>query len=273
VKTVTNLTTEGRVFARQVIREIKRRAPLDASAFAGKPVAGWQEAILPWNDRLNDPTGPFTLYALAAAQRRLEAVLKEGSSFIREDVKDPRVRLHMLTLSGGDHTLMVMEGLEEAVYVQYQLIDLDLRCRRMQLILGCVVANVSEHALGRFRERATRPPTLANGINLVKLCGQVGEIAAIDPRLGHSEINFIFDGLLITGSMKIASPVNSTGFATAFFDCRTVLPEDAADAEQREQARILGWHLRGNYPEPVPVIPRRPDFVLDTLAAARRPKH
>ena len=136
----------------------------------------------------------------------------------------------------------------------------DLR-ERWQAVVGVVVANVSEHALGRYYERSTTKPSVDAGSLLTLVCGRLGMIAATVRQLGHSELNLAVDGLMVTGSMKIARPLNAGSFATAFFDVRTVLPMSAVDAEQMEQARIIADAFDGDADTAsIPVIERRPDL-------------
>jgi hypothetical protein len=90
--------------------------------------------------------------------------------------------------------------------------------------------------------------------------------------LMHSEINIpVGDGLIATGSMKVANHQGSN-LATAFFDVRTVLTFDMCDEEQLQQLEAIAMAAVGpGAIEDIPVIARRDDFVLQTLAASRGP--
>jgi hypothetical protein len=267
------LSTEARIFARQVIREVKRREPIGASAFAGKPVKTWPEATFPLFERISRDIGVFTQQAIASTRKRLDNLPETDRGYVCGGSSTPSTYLDMVTLHGDDHTLTVMEGLEEAVIVQRHCYDLRF-ARGADAFSGIVTANVSEHVFGRFYERSTNRPDVKTGVSLALVCGHIGMVAMSDKRLGHSEINFMTDGVMLTGSMKVSRHAGG-GPVTAFFDCRTVLPMSAVNEQQIEQALVVEACCFGGQADvaSIPLIARRQDYVLETLAASKRSKH
>jgi len=256
------LTTEARIYARQVIREINRREPIGAAAFNATT---WETGTLGLFDRMNRSPGAFTDHAIDRTIDRLHAIPLYDRGFATAfDI----TRFELMVLRTGGHTLTAIEDLEDGIIVQLHAY------KGKHLFSGYVISNISTHALGRFYERSTRKPTVQEGIQLAFVCGHAGRHASTQMHLQHSEINISYAAeLIVTGSMKVSSYANNK-FATAFYDCRTVLPRSACGGEQLIQASAMSACLmeRGEITD-VPCIERRPDFVLDTLAASKRPKH
>jgi len=258
------VTTEGRIFARQVWREFRRREPLDASVFAGKPVKSWEEAIFPLFERgWKDPRSPFTWNALNNAAKRLMTIPREDMCHLH--MFDDGL-YGLLTVHASDsHALSVMAGeREEALIVQ--------RHSFTHGWSGVVVANVSDHALGRFYERWDTKPTLSDGITFVIMCGHIGAEIATRQHLIGSDICFMLgNGAVATGNVKVSAQ-GKTGKALTWFDCRTVLPEEACTEEQLEQAKVLAEVLLGrDRVSNAPYNPRRPDYVLSLLEKSKKP--
>lgn len=258
------LTTEGRIFARQVWREFQRREPEDASQFAGKPVRSWEEAIFPLFERgWKDPRSPFTRNALANAAKRLMNIPRED--LCHQHMFDDGL-YGLLTVHASDsHVLTVMEGeREEALIVQ--------RHSFTHGWCGVVVANVSDHAVGRFYERSDPKPMLSNGITFVMMCGHLGAEIATRQHLIRSDICFMLgNGVVATGNVKFSTQ-GKTGKAMPWFDCRTVLPEEACTEEQLEQAKVLSEVLLGrDQVSKARHNPRRQDYVLSLLEKSKKP--
>jgi hypothetical protein len=256
------LTTEGRIFARQVWREFQQREPKDASLFAGKTVTTWEEAIFPLYERgWRDPRGPFTHNAMASAAKRLMTSPSADRCFLFNDD-----RYDLLTVHASDsHTLTVMDGeREQALIVQQHPFK--------QGCCGITVANVSDHALGRLYERTDPKPTLRDGVVFVIMCGHIGAEIATQRHLVHSDICLnLGDGNVAMGNVKL-SDQGKTGRALAWFDCRTVLPEKACTEAQLEQAQVLNAVLsRRDHVSNVRHIPMRPDYVMSVLDMSKKP--
>lgn len=258
------LTTEGRIYARQVLREVKRREPIGASAFgAGSNVSTWDAGTSAMFRRMAKGIDVFTKNALLNTQKRLQAIPREDRGYVLN-----RHAFDLVTLTAGGHTLTAIEDLEEGIIVQRHHLEGD------PYYVGMVLSNISEHALGRYYERSVGKPDVQTGIDLAYgTCGQLGMYAASQAHLGNSQIYIpIDDDLYVTGSMKIGTYPDGK-WATAFFDCRTVLPAEALDPPHIEQANIIWEVLGGGTAEAkdIPALPRRPDFVLDMIAQSRKP--
>jgi hypothetical protein len=253
------LSTEGRIYAQQLMREVKRREAIGAAAFKAKT---WDEGATRLFNRVTTDWSIFTENVVHQTHKRLMAIPEGDRGFsLNGNTFD------MVTLTAGGHTLTVMEDLEDGIIAQRQTF-------MSGNISACiVVANISTHALGRFKERTTYPITIEDGMALAGVCGYIGMMAASQPHLVRSEINLLTDGCMVTGSMKVAG-YPGTEIATACFDCRTALPLEACTEEQFKQSEAIRACINHNAKmKDIPYIERRTDFVLETLAASKRPKH
>src|SRR5262245_1324928 len=104
------MSTEERVYARQVMREVKRREPIGAAAFKA---SSWEEGCMALFNRIErDGESAFTANAVMATRKRLEAIPQTDRGFAL-----PRKNtFELITLTAGGHTLTVMEDLEEGVF-------------------------------------------------------------------------------------------------------------------------------------------------------------
>jgi hypothetical protein len=258
------LTTEGRIFAKQVWRQIKAREPVDATLFAGKQTSTWWEAIVPIFERCHklDPT-PFDQHVMKSAIKRLEKVPLQQLHFLLANGP------HLITMVASEnHTLTVMDGEHEAaIVIQAHSFP--------QGLMGVVVCNVSDHALGRLYERINDgKPTVQNGVTFALACGRIGNMIASTEHLIHSEINMsLGHGVVAVGNVKLSTQ-GGQKWATAWFDCRTVLLEEHCGPEQLAQASLLNDVLldRARITE-VPHIPMRMDYVMQVLDASRKPRN
>ncbi|TPI65035.1 hypothetical protein FJ417_00160 [Mesorhizobium sp. B3-1-7] len=261
-----SITTEGRIFARQVGREVKRRELIGASAISNGnerefwPAAKW---II---GRLDADTSPVKRVAcLQAVAARLRAVPDHDRGAFVDIVRFDGKRsceLMFTTLVADGHPMEAMTGREEGVTAQCHYFKVGRT--GLDFNVGVVTAYASAHALGRLCERGRRPVEIDYGIAFVGLCGRAGVFLSTDKRLWRAEINIALnDDLVATGSTKVAGQGEVT---STFFDCRTVLPRDACDGEQIAQADAFGQVLEGKSTvAAIPFLARPNDFVLDTL--------
>ncbi|RUU09126.1 hypothetical protein EOD10_26010 [Mesorhizobium sp. M7A.T.Ca.TU.009.01.3.2] len=261
-----SITTEGRIFARQVGREVKRRELVAASAISNGNEKELWPAVKWIVGRLDADTSPVKRVAcLQAVAARLRSVPDgDRGAFVDISRFDGKrtCELMFTTLLADDHPMEAMTGLEAGITLQCHYFKIgrtgpDLR-------VGVVAAYASAHALGRLYERARHQVEISYGIGFLRLCGRAGVFASTDKRLWRTEINIALnDDLVATGSTRVAGQGDVAG---TFFDCRTVLPRDACDGEQIAQADGFAQVLEGKATvAEIPFLVRPNDFVLEKL--------
>jgi hypothetical protein len=261
-----SITTEGRIFARQVGREVKRRELIGALAISNGNEKELWPAVKWIVGRLDADTSPVRRVAcLKAVAARLGSV-PDGNrgafvDILRFDGKRT-CELMVTTLLSDDHPMEAMTGLEAGITLQCHYFKIGRTGRDLRV--GVVAAYASAHALGRLHERARHQVDINDGIGFLRVCGRAGVFASTDKRLWRAEINIALnDDLVATGSTRVAGQGE---VASTFFDCRTVLPRDACGGEQIAQADAFGQVLQGKATAAaIPFLVRPSDFVLESL--------
>ena len=257
------ISTEGRIFARQVIREVIQCERVGSDVL-WPGAESWPQALSGLVGAIHSDISPIKRAALIKAAA-WQVVAIPGARQLSQIVRGRSASLEFLTLHADDggHPIEALEGMERSVVVQFHR----LKCTRSQrdTHFGTVVACVSDHALGRLHDRSSATFSVRDGKAVAFACGVAGLLASTDLRLSESELSLAIGNVVATGSMKVAVCPGSNR-ATAFFDVRTVLPTDACNDPQMAQATAVARIvLDGGRTSEIAFIPRRQDFVLDTL--------
>ncbi|MDF3214809.1 hypothetical protein EN962_00260 [Mesorhizobium sp. M7A.F.Ca.CA.001.09.2.1] len=261
-----SITTEGRIFARQVGREIKRRELIGAVAISNGNEKEWWPAVKWLAGSLNLEGSPVKRVALLqAVGDRLKSIPEaDKGAFVDITLFAGKRACEIMftTLLADDHPMEALTGLETGVTIQCHYLKIGRSGTDVRL--GVLVAHASAHALGRLRERARDDVEIKDGIGFLRVCGKAGLFAATETRLRKAEINIALnDDLIATGSTKVGGQGD---LASSFFDCRTVLPRDACDGEQIAQATAFAEVLKGRATaNEIPFLVRPNDFVLEKL--------
>lgn len=261
-----SIATEARIFARQVGREAKRRELIGAKAISDGNEGDWQRAVRWLAARLSAEPSPVKRVAcLQAACNRLSSIPKEDKGAFIDIARFGRKRtceLMFATFLTDDHPMEAMTGLEAGITTQCHYFKITRS--GPELRIGVIVASVSDHALGRFWERAHYQADINEGFALLRMCGRAGVFVTTEPRLHTAEINIRLNSHLIaTGSTRVASQGE---VVSSFFDCRTVLPQEACSDGQIAQANAFAAVFEGKATVgAIPFLSRRNDFVMETL--------
>jgi hypothetical protein len=295
------ISTEGRVFAAQVSRELKRRERIGASKMVStlRPKyadryakhisvreARWPHGFhLLMRDfgKLSGPKNRIGL--LRKASGWFDAIPQEDRGFsmhMRSERKRfssaPRdATLILITLEPTTHPLAIMvEHGEEGVQAMRH--EFRVTPSRDDASIAEVLAYVCSHALGRLCERWTAPvpPTVADGLRFLNFCWKAAETASGRRELAESGINFPFypDGkdsepLFAEGCMRVSEDRQAERVCH-WFDVRTVLTRDMLEPAQYQQAVALAKLAIGDTDAQVEAVEPRTDFVAKVIAATEK---
>jgi hypothetical protein len=269
------ISTEGRVFVNQMIRDLRARERLGAGLLS-PGATKWREAIHAFGHSMVGCGGPVKAgklfnagrERLIVAQRKHNACLlnffmvRKRSGLFQVLVYD--VAKHPLTGSGYEGVIV-----RSCFY-------------RLQRI-GCAtfwsnkVAFVSWHALGRLYERSGFDMREANAV--VCMLGIAGMLMRESEKHNNNSINIAFDhDMLCTGVMRHLTGIeDGKPRKTVFFDCLTMLPGgEPKYAQQRAQGGHVAHAVKTymdsdsadprGYADKIPVLPfNRDDYVTQEL--------
>ena len=263
------ITTAGRVFVAQMIRDIRARTRLGAGLLSPGALT-WREALESFAHRMHKCGSPVHAGDLFAAGRRhlIEAQRKHRACYINLCINRKRsgtfqlltheVSKHPSTESGYDGIML------RAYYCRLQ------RIGRIS-VAESKVAFVSWHALGRLYERSET--NMEDAWSVVGMLGIVGFLMREADKHLNGGINIAVEGdILCTGVLRIHDDV-------PFFDCLTVLPsDDPKYAKQFLQGKFVANAVMSyldsdsadprGYADKVPALPfSRSDYVTEQLKA------
>ena len=210
----TPITTEGRAFVAQTIRDVRAREKLGAGQLS-PGAETWRDALDAFGKSICKSKGPTDAGRLFAASReRLVVAQKQrGACFINFFMRRRRSGMfELLTCEVSKHPLVpTTDGILINSYLCH------LQRRGFISLSGSKVAS-QWHALGRLYERSSVDLYGANGI--VGQLGFVGAVMRTSAKHYDTGIIVAFEGnILCTGVLRVSERIR-------FFDCLTVLPSD-----------------------------------------------
>lgn len=258
-----SITTEGRVFTAQLMRDIRAREKLGAGTLHSGAKT-WKEAFLGFRDSFIKCDGPVKASKIFARgqERLVEAHAKHGACYVNFFMSRKRSgAFNIITWSVAQHP--IRPGNYDGILISGNFCRLQRGgCLSMY---GKAHAFMSWHALGRLYERWDNG-TIDKAAVMVGLTGVAGMLMSEGDRHRNNEMNLAFEGVHCAGVMRCAPK----GYS--FFDCLTVLPDEPKYAKQLEQGAMVGnavvKFVQGDDPDPrgyaelVPVRPfTRDDYV------------
>jgi hypothetical protein len=259
---MTGITTEGRVFTAQLMRDIRHRERLGAGTFY-PGAKTWHEAFLGFRDSFtcDGPVKAGKQFA-RSKERLIEAHTKHGACYMNFFASRKRSgAFDIITWSVAQHP--VRPGRYDGILISGHFCRLQ-RTGRLSMF-GKAHAFMSWHALGRLYERWDAG-TLDMAAVFIGLIGVAGMLMSESARHCNNEMNLAFEGVHCVGVMRHAPQ----GYY--FFDCLTVLPDEPKYAKQLAQGAMTAdavlQFIKGDdsdprgYAELVPVLPfTRNDYV------------
>lgn len=266
------VSTEGRIFAAQLTRELAKRER-EGAALLAPGSTSWHDAMHGFAKSLSKQPSPTkAARSFRDTLARLRQAQKLGACFLNCFQRRSRsayfellvweVAQHPLTGTGNDGVLVKVYG---------------VRLQRR----GCIrvgssrLAFIGWHALARMRERSAVDLFSAEGI--VAGIGFAGLLMReSDPHLNTS-ISYATEDMTAVGVLRHA--INEGGTSYGFFDVLTALPADADkpyQRRQRDQGIRISWavheYLTSDDADPIgygvsiPVVPYNDsDYVSRTL--------
>lgn len=255
------VSTEGRIFAAQLTRELAKRERAGAALITPGSVS-WYDAMHGFAKNVAKISSPVkAARSFRETLAKMRTAQKAGSCFVNCFERRSRsayfelltweVARHPLTGTGNDGVLVKVYG-----------------CRLQRG--GCIrvgssrLAFIGWHALARMRERSKVDVFSAEGI--VAGIGFAGLLMReSDPHLNTS-ISYAAEDMTAVGVLRHA--LNDNGTSYGFFDVLTTLPADAEkhyQQRQRDQGIKISWavhtYLTSNDADPagygasIPVVP------------------
>jgi len=269
-----HMSTEARIFARQLAREVRRRERIGAGML-WPGAADWNQAtscLLKDFFKRGSPIKRIEM--LKRANDRVESVADADVSFMTMGsfANRRRGRFGIMTLLEGDHPL-IDAGAERGFIVTWHAYEVTRPGDGG--ITALPFAYASAHALGRFFDRAHRHPDIDEGIAFLKLCGAVGWEVGHRKELWKSGITVPlgpgdWDLYAVGSARPVTRKTKLKGkITTPMFDCRTVLERQMLSAEEQCQAAALGdaWTNDHDLTKVARIEPRF-DFVAQMIAEA-----
>ena len=268
----TAISTEGRVFVAQLMRDIRARERAGANHL-WPGATSWEGAIEGFTDHLTHSAGPVKAakkFRAAIASLKI-AQTKEGACRVNAWTRRSRSGLfEILTWHVAKHPL-INKGYEGIVVRQHALWL--RRIGAIQGVLGGTLAFLSWHALARMHERCGVDVFSASGI--AGICGTVGLLMRESPKHLNTEINLAFEGMLCLGVQRDVPKGEKRRYG--FYDVVTVLyPDEEQHPKKIEQGSIINNVVHAylktdssdprGYADKIPVLPfRESDYVSRQL--------
>lgn len=261
------ITTEGRVFSRQVMRSARHREAAGAGLLA-PGTKTWMDALKVFGDTMVNCGPVHAGKRFKAARERLHVAMKEHNAcYVNFSASRKRSGyFQLLTFEATEHPLLKQK---EGVMVCSYFCRLQGRAGRATL-RGYPVTFVPEHMLGRLYERSMASVEEADSI--LGMLGIIGYLMQGSAKHYGTSLNAAFEGdILIVGVLR--APITTA----PFFDCLTVLPHDRPQhARQFEQGKWVAdaamKYLHSDSADPhgyadrVPVVPHSyDDYVTQEL--------
>jgi hypothetical protein len=272
---MTAITSEGRAFIAQMMRDLRRREKLGANLLS-PGCTKWSEALRAFGTRMIGCGGPVHAGKLFAAgrERLIVAHQEHNACLLNFFVSRKRSGLfqvivydiapHPLTGTGNDGIII-----RSCFY--------KLQRRGCASFWSNKVAFVSWHALGRLYERSNFSMDEANEV--VCSLGIAGMLMRESEKHYNGSINLAFDDdLLCTGVLRYLSGIeDGKRRETRFFDCLTTISAgDPKYARQRAHGGYVASAVKAymdsdssdprGYADKVPVLPfNREDYVTQEL--------
>lgn len=228
---MTGITTEGRVFTAQLMRETRNRERLGAGTFHPSAKT-WNEALLGFRDSFIGCGGPVKASKIFARghQRLKEAHVKHGACYLNFFTSHSRSgAFEIITWRVAQHP--IRPGRYEGILISGNY------CRLQRggylRMYGKDHAFISWHALGRMYERWANS-TVDKAAAMIGCIGVAGLLMSEGDRHRNNEMNLAFEDVHCVGIMRYAPK----GYV--FFDCLTVLPDEPKYAKQLEQGSMVG---------------------------------
>jgi hypothetical protein len=264
------ITTAGRVFVAQMIRDIRARSRAGAGLLS-PGTSTWREALDVFAKRMSKCKSVVHAgkqFATGRA-RLIEAQREHRACYINLCMSRKRSGLfQVLTHEVSKHPA-TKEGYDGIMICSYH-------CHLQRI--GCVsvsgsrVAFVSWHALGRLYERSST--NMEDAWNIVGLLGIAGLLMRYSDQHLNNSVNVAVEGdILCAGVLR---PLNG---CNPFFDCLTVLPSDEPKyanqfLQGKHVANAVMTYLHSDsadprhYADKIPVLPfNRNDYVTEQLKA------
>jgi len=280
-----SVSTEGRIFARQLAREAKRREAVGAMALGN--ALTYDNAAIATLKLFHQCDGPVkTIIAMRKVIKRLEQVPADDRSFYfppgASEFRGKRQAiLTIYTLMHGCHPISSIEtGILVSRHTYYS------SRRMLSARVSDELAFISDHTLGRLHERADDSWGTSSVFGLSGMLALIGEIgmgmALVHNDRPGTQLNVVVSQMMLTGSMRHVKKTDPGGsYFQPFFDVRTALPVDAngVSDEQRSQAKYINTLINacitndvpmqfladGKLVEEIPYIERREDYITDLI--------
>jgi hypothetical protein len=271
---MAKITTEGRVFAAQLTRDLLARERLGAGTL-WPGAKTWRDACQSLGNAIAAADGPIkAVDTLKAARNRVRAIKDERTCYVNLFFNRSRSAFYeIMTFEVAKHPI-TEEG-NAGVLVQNYFFH--LRRRGQVTCAYRAVAFVSWHALGRMRERSEIDMMFA-ATGAVPICGIAGLVMTNSSKHVNTEINLAYGDMLCTGVLRSVPnrQVNGYEHHFLFYDVLTVLPFDEALPHRRAQGdsvlAIVRNYIKSSDPithglaDAIPVLPFRPtDYVSRNL--------
>ena len=269
------VSTEGRIFAARVTREIVAREAEGASLLA-PGCTRWQDAFIKFARTLQTIPSPVkcakyfheTCASLQLAQSR-------GVCFVNAYLSRSRSGfMEVLTYERSTHPLVEEKGKDGIAVTRY--LASVRRSGKIRIAFGTPSAFVSWHALARMAERS--PVDIFEASGIVAGCGIAGILMRKSEKHQGSSISLTTEHMICVGTLRYAENEEAR---YGFFNVLTALPYDVPDwhlqerAQGCEVAEAIRQYVRSDdanprgYSDKVPVLPfRKSDYVTLQLKAA-----
>jgi hypothetical protein len=265
--TMAAISTEGRIFAETLKREIAVRERKGA-AMLSPGTDNWHNAFKSFLTQAHARKSP-TKAAKFFKEARNRLVAAHNSQCCTLNAFAGRSRsafLEVLVCEVGQHPLVASKH-DGIVVTRYQCI-LSRRGQSYEFRFGDNLAFIHWHALGRLGERCKIDVLNAGG--LLAICGVVGLLMRESSKHCGTELNLAFTDILLTGTLRYV--INDTGdHWRGFFDVLTTL--EHTDGVQRQlkitQGAMLAdmalKYMQGDDADPsgwankIPVLPFHED--------------
>lgn len=264
------ISTEGRIFAAQLTRDLIARERLGAGTL-WPGAKTWRDACQSLGDAIAAAPGPIkAVDTLKAARGRVRAISEQRTCYVNLFFHRSRSAFYeIMTYSVAKHPL-TEDGNAGVVVTNYFF---HLRRHGQVTCAYRAVAFISWHALGRMRERSEIDMMFA-ATGAVPICGIAGLVMTDSSKHVNTEINLAYGDMLCTGVLRSVpnKQVNGHDHHFIFYDVLTVLPFDEALPQKREQGDsvldIVRKYVKSSDPnthglaDKIPVLRFRPtDYV------------
>jgi len=267
------VSTEGRVFAAQMTRDLAARGAAGAHLLA-PGTKNWSDAFQAWGKAMSEVGGPRqAVFAFKAGITRLRKAQEDAACFVNCHMSRSRSGgCEVLTWEVAKHPLtnVGFEGILVRGYICMLRRNGHIMMNRSRL------AFISWHALARMRERSKIDLFSSRGV--VAYCGITGLLMRRSDKHANTGVHLAVENLLCAGVLRCAS--DEVG-RYAFFDVLTALQQSEEGPQVRqwqqgcEISYIVHKYLTGDDADPTGyadkvsvLLPRSDDYVSRELRKA-----